>query len=467
MKKTLIVLLMVAIVLTAGVVAYRYWRQRTAAAAVGQVDTVAVRRDTILATVSASGSMAPAERRNLGFAASGILARLNVQQGDTVQAGQELARLDTRQSQLNVDQAVANLAISEARLAQTQAGAQPADIAAAEAAVASAQAAYDSAKNKLNLQDRQLTIAEADLKRSELTLQEAQSAYDRIAWRPDVGMLPQSGALERATLDYQRATANYQLQIGNIDDTAFMGAATQLAQAKAQLEKVRRSPTPEDIAIAQAQVQQAQASVDQAKLRLDDGIITAPFAGIVLSIGPQVGEMVSMNASVIVLGDLDRFYLDANVDETDVSRVRVGQDALITSDSFAELGLQGKVTRVDLLGKVAQGVVSYGVRIEIQASEAMLLPGMTAFADITVARKEDALIVPNRAIRRDSRGNYYVEVAAGGVLAQRTVTTGLGNEQFTEILEGVREGEEVVVSSANRNILQQFGGGAFFGGTSR
>jgi HlyD family secretion protein len=385
-----------------------------------------------------------------------------------VVVGQELARLDTRQLQLSVDQGVANLTISQASLAKAKAGAEAADVAAAEAALASAEAAYGSAKNRLGLQDKQLIVAETDLKRAELALQDAQAAYDRVAWLPQIGMLPQSQALQDATLEFKRATANYQLQVANIDDTAFKSAASQVAQAKAQLEKLRRSPTPEDLAIAEAQVQQAQVGVDQANLRLEDAVIVAPFAGTVLSVEPKVGEMVSMNAPVIVLADLQRYYLEATVDETDVGRVQVGQDAAITSDSLPDLALQGKVTRVDLLGKLSQGVVSYGVRVELQAANESLRPGMTAIADITVARKESILVAPNRAIRRDSRGRYYAEVVSNGAVSERTVTIGVSNEKFTEVVAGLDEGEQVAVSSTSRSLLDQFGGNSFsFGGSGR
>jgi HlyD family secretion protein len=468
MKKRTIVWIAVLVVLAlVALVAMRNIRQRRAAAA-QTLETVAVWRDTLLATASSTGTVMPKEKLTLVFPSGGVLAAMRVGVGQKVDAGQELARLDTRQLELSVVQAEATLKVNEARLAQTNAGPSAADLAAAEAAVESAQGLYEAAKRKLGLKDEQLSIAELDLKRAELALQDAQAAYNLVAWRPEIGMLPQSGALQRATLDYERALANYKLQVAAIDDTSFRSAASQLAQAQAQLDKLQRSPTPEDVAIAEAQVEQSQAALEAAKLRVADAILLAPFSGTVVLVGPQVGELVSAATPIVVLADLQHYYIDASIDETDIGRLQVGQDVAITLDAVPDATLTGKVTQIDPLGSVAQGVVTYGVEIEVTSDQGMLRPNMTATVDIVVARKENALVVPNRAVRRGTAGRYQVEVVQEGKAQTRAVTIGLSNETVTEIVEGVSEGEQVVVSAQQTGLLQQFGGGGFlFGGGSR
>ena len=416
-------------------------------------ETVAARKDTLLATVNASGSVVPKQQVTLNFSSSGIVAEVNVSAGQQVNAGKPMARLDSRQLQLSVDQAEATLRINQARLAQTKAGASTADIAAAEASVTSAEAVYNSAKNKLGLRDDQLSIVESDLKRAELALKDAQGAYDRVATRPDIGMLPQSGALERATLDYQRALSSYKLQVAAVDDTAFKSAAAQLAQAKAQLEKLSRAPAPEDLAVAEAQVQQAQASLEQTKLRLSDATLTAPFSGTVLSCSLQASEVVGAGSPAIVFADLSSYHVDTTIDETDIGRVKEGQDATVSLDAFADLKLPGRVTSVAPLGKSVQGVVGYAVEIEILPTDVPIRPGLTAIADIVVERKEGVLVVPNGSIKRDTRGRYYVELLSGGQVEQRVITPGLSNESVTEVVDGLREGEAVVVSAPRRNSL--------------
>ena len=458
--------LLVVLAIVAVVVA-RNMRQRRAAAAQA-LETIAVWRDTLLATVSSTGTAMPKEKLTLVFPSGGVLAAMRVEVGQKVEAGQELARLDTRQLELSVIQAGATLKVNEARLAQTRAGPSAADLAAAEAAVENAQGLYEAAKRRLGLKDEQLSIAESDLKRAGLALRDAQAAYDLVAWRPEIGMLPQSGALQRATLDYERALANYKLQVAAIDDTSFRGAASQLAQVKAQLDKLQRSPTPEEVTIAAAQVDQSQAALEATKLRVADAILLAPFSGTVVSVRPQVGELVSAATPIAILADLEHYYIDASIDETDIGRLLVGQDVVITLDALPDITLTGKVTQIDPLGSVAQGVVTYGVEIEVTSDQVILRPNMTATVDIVVARKENALVVPNRAVRRGTAGRYQVEVVQDGKAQSRAVTIGLSNETVTEIVEGVSEGEQVVVSAQQTSLLQQFGGRGFmFGGGSR
>jgi RND family efflux transporter MFP subunit len=354
-------------------------------------------------------------------------------------------------------------------LAQTKAGSSAADLAATEAVLENAQGLYDSAKIKSGLKGDQLALVESDLRRAELALQDAQAAYDRVAWRPEIGMLPQSGALQRATLDYERAQANYRLQVAAVDDTAFRSAASQLAQAKAQLDKLRRSPSAEELAIAEAQVTQAQASLDAAQLRAADAVLLAPFAGTVVSIGPVVGELVNAATPIVVLADLDHYYVEATIDETDVGRLQPGQDVVITLDAFPDVQLQGTVSQVDPLGKVAQGVVTYWAKLDVTSTDVPLRPNMTATVDIVVARKADVVVIPNRAVKRGTAGRYLVDVWNGQSAESRPVTIGLSNDTVTEILSGVNEGEEVVVSAPSAGLLQQLGQrqGFLFGGGSR
>jgi len=461
-KKLVIAIAVIAVVVIALVILRNQRAQRLASLA--EYETVPVRRDTIVATVNASGTVNPKEQINLTFPSGGLLAQMDVQAGQRVEAGQELAKLDTRQLALSVAQAEATVQINEARLGQTRAGSSLADIASAQAAVASAQAAYDSAKRKLDLRSDQFSIVEADLKRAELALQDAQAAYDLVAHRPDIGVLPQAAALERATLDYQRALANYNLQVAAIDDTAFKGAAAQLAQAKAQLDRLKRAPTSEELAIAEAQVMQAKVALEQAKLHLDDAILTAPFAGTVLATNAQAGEFIGAAVPVVILADLNGYYVDTSIDETDIGRVQMGQDAAIALDAFPDVELHGRVTRIEPLGQITQGVVSYDVRVEVLSTELPLRPNMTAIVDIVVNRKEGVLVVPNRAVKRDNRGRIYVEILEEGEAKQRFVTTGLSNELVTEIVSGVDDRDQVVVSAPRENVLEQFGGGFPFGG---
>lgn len=468
MKKPVVLAIVATTVVIVGFVAFRILRpsgdQDTAAH-----ETVAARRDTILATVITSGSVVPQESVTLSFPVGGLLVQVAVEVGQDVEEGQPLARLDTRSLESSVKHAEATLAVNEARLAQTKRGPDPIDLAAAEAVVDSGQAAYEAAKMQLGLKSEQLSISEADLKKAELALQDAQAQYDLVAgFRPDVGKLPQAAALERATIDYKRAQANFKLQVAAVNDTSFKAALSQLTQAKAQLQKLQRTPTQEELAIAEAQVEQARASLEQARLRLADAVLAAPMSGTVVSLGAEVGALVTAAVPMVVVANLEHYYVDASIDEADIGLVKVGQEASITLDAFPDAVLKGRVARIDPAGRVTQGVVSYDTEIELLPTDVAIRPNMTALADIVVATRRDVLVVPNRAVKRDSSGQYYVEVVADDETQKRLVTTGLRNELVTEIADNLSEGELVVVSTVRVSLLDQMGGGPLgFGRSAR
>jgi HlyD family secretion protein len=415
--------------------------------------------------VNSSGSVLAEDEVTLLFPSPGILSEITVQTGDKVESGQALARLDTRQMEWSVVQAEAALRSAEAQLAQIKTGPSSADIGAAEAAVESAQASLDRLLSGPTANDLESAKLNVDAARNQLW--SAQAQRDSVKGNP----LSSQAAIDSAEaqvllseINVQQATLAQQKLDEQPSEADVALARSQLAQAKAQLDKLQRTPTMEELAIVEAQVEQARAALEQARLRLADAILVAPFPGTVVSIAADAGEFVPAGIPVIVLADLERYYIDARVDETDIGRVQVGQDAAIVLDAFPDTTLGGKVTRIDPLGAVAQGVVSYAVRIEVRSSDIALRPNMTAIADIVVERKESVLLVPNRAIRRDSTGRFYLEVIANGEVQRRSVSTGLSSELVTEVLTGLSEGEEVVVSAPRRNLLEEVGGPFGFGG---
>jgi len=466
MKKPVVLAIVATTMIIVGFVAFRILPpsgdQDTAA-----YETVAVRRDTILATVTTSGSVAPKKTVTVSYPAGGRLVELSVKVGQQVDEGQSLARLDTRALEWSVRQAEATLRTNEAHLTQTKEGPDAVDVAAAEAAVESAEAAYEAAQTQLGLRGEQLSISEGDLRKAELALQDVQAEYDLVAgFRPDIGRLPQAAALERATIDYERALANHRLQVAAVNDTTFKTTASQLAQAKAQLHKLQRTPTREELIIVESQVEQSLASLEQARLRLADAVLIAPMSGTVVSLGAEVGEMVTTAVPMVVLANLEQYHIDASIDEADIGLVKIGQDATITLDAFPDAELKGTVVRIDPLGSVTSGVVSYDTEIVILTTDVAIRPNMTALADIVVARIHDVLIVPNRAVKRDPSGQHYVEVISDGEVQTRLVATGLRNELSTEIMNELSEGELVVVSAPRRTLSDQVGGGMFgFGGS--
>ncbi len=502
MRKVITTIIILAVVAGLSFVGYQAFAGRESAPS-AELETVPVERGAIVATVNASGSIVPRTKVTLSFKMPGRVAEIAVEKGDQVKAGEVMAKLETTDLELAVDQAEAALAMSEAQLERTRKGARPEDLAVAEAVLAGAQASYrrvaagpsaedlaaaeaglasartNYAKVLAGPNEDEITMAKASVKQADAALRQAQAAYDKVAGSPHVWAMPQSLQLESATIAHEQAQASYNLTV-NVTDRAVKGAAAQVAQAEAQLARLSRSPTPEELAIAQAQVDQAQATLDKiragatpeelaiaqaqvdqaqvavelARSRLENTRLLAPFAGTVAHIGAEMGELVSSAIPMVVLVDLSDYHIDIRVDETDIGLIEVGQEAEITLDAFPDVELSGQVATIDPAGAMILGIVSYGVTVEISSADIPFKPDMTANVDIVVESKEGVLLVPNRAVGRDREGKY-VEVLIAGQPRQVYIETGLSNGTFSEVVAGLKEGQRVIIKTQQQRIREE------------
>jgi len=407
-----------------------------------------VKRDAIAATVSATGSIAPEAEVTLTFELGGKVEEIFMEKGQMVKAGEPLAELETASLELQVAQAQATLALNEAKLQQAMKEASLEDIAAAEAELDSAKANYEKVKAGPNEED--LIVAKADMEKAAIAVQEAQAEYDKVAWRPGVSASPQAAALQQASIDYERAKASYQNVAQPPTESELKSAWAQVVQAQTNLDKLRKNPAPEDVAIAQAQVDQAQAQLEEAQLTLKKAVITAPFESVVASLGAEVGELISSGTPMVVLVDISNFHIDVEIDEIDISQIAVGQEVLITLDALPDEEIAGYVEAIAPTASSADGgVVSYVVTVAIEPTDALLRPGMSANTTITTARKENGLIVPNRYIQIDREsGKMYIErLEEDGLTSRVEIETGMRDELSSEVVAGLEEGDTLVLRS--------------------
>lgn len=414
------------------------------------IETTTVRRGTLTASVSATGSISPLREAQLAFGATGALTKLNVKAGDSVKAGQIVAALDTRELELQLAQAEAGLASAQARLDQLK-NPSPADVAAAQASVASAETALLQLKIP-NQND--LLMAKADLDKAAAALARAQADYDRVggASNPMIGMLPQSLTLQQASLDYQKAQAAFNARF-NPSDSQVKQAQAALEQARAQLARLT-NPSPNDLKSAQASVDQARAARDLAQTRLDYAIIKAPFDGVVTHVDVDLGSTVPAGRVVLGIADVSEYRVKLNIDETDIAKINVGQDVVISLDAYPGVNIPAKVTDVASNATMVQGVVNYVVTVSLSSNQPVPLKlGMTADANILIANRENVLILSNRAIRAAGNSRFVTIQRDNGTTEEIEVKTGMANDQETEIVSGLSEGQVVVIPLVQQNPL--------------
>ncbi len=204
--------------------------------------------------------------------------------------------------------------------------------------------------------------------------------------------------------------------------------------------------------IAKARVLRAKADQDYAKAQLSYATISAPINGTIASVTTQQGETVAAglnSPTFITIIDLNKLEVNAYVDETDVGKIDVGQEALFTVDTFADRDFKGRVTAVYPRAVLQENVVNYITLISIENSEGKLKPDMTANMTITLKKKKGVLAVPGAAIVREGGKKYAMLQAKDGKTIRREVKTGWKESTYMEITSGLKEGDVVVINSGN------------------
>jgi HlyD family secretion protein len=346
-------------------------------------------------SVVATGKIEPYSKVELKSKASGIIKTLHVNVGDPVREGQVLVELDKEQL--------------EARVREAHAQRQ-----AAKANLQAARASHE--KNRVEAEGPEVPFTEKNLRRA------------RELFRD--GLIPLS-TVEDAERAYVMAKNKQQT------------AVTSLGVSKAQ------------VAQAEAQVAQAEAAVDRAEDDLRNSTIRSPINGVVLSRDREVGDAVSSilvlgsSATLIMtLGDLREVYVKGKVDESDIGKVYVDQEARITVESFRDRKFFGKVNKISPMGVEKDNVTTFEVRVSIDNKGGELKANMTANAEIVLAEHKDVVIVPEAAIlyAKDRTASIEVPDPASKSGKRRVpIEVGISNGAKTEVVAGLREGQEVIL----------------------
>jgi multidrug efflux pump subunit AcrA (membrane-fusion protein) len=223
---------------------------------------------------------------------------------------------------------------------------------------------------------------------------------------------------------------------------------------------------PANVQSAQNSLGNAQTAISTAQANLDNASIKATVAGVVTTISAQVGENVNSSSTTgfIVIANTGSMALHGTIGEGDVVKLKLGQVATITVDAVGTAKMTGKVTSLDPVATIAQGVPVYGIDVTIDLPSQSVKPGMSGTANVILASSPNTLTVPNLAVKTAS-GRRYLTIMKDGQQVDSDVTFGISNDTVTEVLIGVQEGDVVVLpqpraaasGGANRGI--QIGGG--------
>jgi len=285
-----------------------------------------------------------------------------------------------------------------------------------------------------------------DVKRTILTLKTGSEqdietlklSYQVQIDQADTALKQADNNLDQAKLNAQTAQQNAEAFV------ALKNAAYETAKATLSL---KRSPARSvDLAPLSAQISQAEIALRLAQNGLEDSRLYAPIDGLVTFIYGKVGENIALtetSLSPFLSIQADKLIVEANVPETDVVKLDVGDSVEMTIDAFDFTEkLQGSVVYIDPAETMIQGVIYYEIKTAFDIDDPRLKSGMTANLEIITDKKEDILIIPARAIKFED-SIRYVEVLNGGPKKVK-IETGLESDQYVEVTEGLKEGDKII-----------------------
>ena len=353
-----------------------------------------VRRDLVQSVVAAGRVVKP-HRVDIGSQIVGTVTDVPVAEGERVRAGQPLILLDAAEASALVRQAESAVVQAEARLRQ--------------------------------LREVQLPVAGQSLRQAEANLANARAQFERNR------RLHESGYIGEAVLDESKRNLSVM--------------ETQVDSARKQLEAAQ--PTGSDTAVAATALEQARASLQAARARHKYTSIVAPVAGILIARDVERGELVQPGKVLLVLSPAGETQLVLQLDERNLARVRLGQQALASADAYPNERFAAEVVYINPGVDAQRGTVE--VKLKVADPPDYLRDDMTVSVDIEIARRAAVLTLAAEAVREaDGRAPWVLAVREGRAVRQ-PVKLGLRGEGSVQIAEGLAEGE-VALATANAGV---------------
>ncbi|MBV8036884.1 MAG: efflux RND transporter periplasmic adaptor subunit [Pelomonas sp.] len=356
------------------------------------VQTVAVAPRDLVRTVVATGRVEAPHRVDLGSQIVGTVVQVPVEEGQAVKAGQHLVELDDRELRAAAREADVAVSQAQARLRQ--------------------------------LQEVQRPVAGQTLRQAEATLDNARAQLLR---QED---LFRQGFVGQAALDDARKSVEL--------------ADAQVGASRRQLETTLSGGS--DVAVAVAALEQARASADAARARLQYATVTAPVDGLLISRDVERGDVVQPGKTLMVLSPAGETQLVVQFDEKNLGLLSLGQKALASADAFADRRFGAEVVYINPGIDVQRGSVE--VKLRVPSPPGYLRQDMTVSVDVEVARRDHVLAVPADLLHDAETVSPWVLKVKDGHARRQPVKLGLHGTGFVEVIEGLQAGDQLVPGSA-------------------
>ena len=303
----------------------------------------------------------------------------------------------------------------------------------------------ETAKTNVKTDQTSISTALSAVQTAQQSLLNAQNNYQTQIDTYQAAINTASNSLLAARTSLATALASKDVQLAS-SKASVDSALGSYNLAKAQLNYKAAAPRTADVSYYRAQVASASASLEYYRSQLEDYTLKAPTDGKITFVNYSVGEQTSSTKAVVSMLGENKFYIEVDIPESDIAKVKVGNQVAITLDAYSDdVKFEGQVILIYPAETVIQDVVYYKVKVELNESTYEIKSGMTANCDILTDHRENVLTMPARALQ-ERNGRQFVRILVNGKPAERDVTVGLrGDEGEIEVISGLNAGDKVII----------------------
>ncbi|GEM_PF-2574981 len=277
-----------------------------------------------------------------------------------------------------------------------------------------------------------------DVSSTEKTTLETQKGYVETAIS---NLITAKQAIESQEISSRKSinTAQFQLNNAQINlESANTQSEQKITQAKSRVEELE-----DQLELKKSTLTSVQSNLAQARKNLNDTSIRAPISGIVTQVNIEIGESAKLGQVIAEIIPEEKYKIEADVSEVDMAELEKGDQVNVDFDAFQDKKFQGKVTKIYPSEIVKQGVIYYRVEVELNQYPEKVKSGLTANLEIITDKKDQTLVVPYVAVKKDDQGQYVQIIEDNQIKGKRRVEVGLEGETMIEITKGLEEGEKV------------------------
>jgi RND family efflux transporter MFP subunit len=297
-------------------------------------------------------------------------------------------------------------------------------------------------------------IDSAALKTASKTANERMAIFSELLLNINATLVTGCSAADSNLDNYRSAIStartNVNTAIANLRaaEEKFKTAESALALAEQELSLQKAGTVEEQIEAQKAKVKSAQANIQNCQAQIAKTIIRSPISGVITAQNAKVGEIVSPNAIIVSLISEAKFEIEANVPESDIAKLKIGDSAKATLDAYGSgTVFEAKVAKIDPAETIIDGVATYKTTFQFTKYDSRIKSGMTADINILTEKKEGVITVPNRTVIAKNE-DKFVKILDGKEAKEIKVITGLrGSDGTVEIIEGVNEGDKIIIFS--------------------